>query len=70
MTDTSSTAGDRLDRAISEAKAAAQDLRTQLQPKLQELGAQVQQALDTLNTKIDGLQAAAQERQANRQSGQ
>ena len=66
MTDTSG-GNSRLDGLVNEVKQAVQQLQTALQPKLQELGDQVQQALNTLSTKIDEVQAAAQQRQQGQQ---
>jgi hypothetical protein len=52
------TIGDRVDQAIADAKAAVDDLVSQLQPKLQELGTQVSAAVDAVQAKIDEVQAA------------
>jgi len=52
----------RLDQLVQEAKEAADELRTTLQPKLQELGAQVKQTveegLQKLSDKLDEIRSS------------
>jgi hypothetical protein len=62
MTDTSSTAGDRLDAAIQKARTALDGLRQQLAETAAEVG-------QAVNAKVDEVQAAIDEIQASRQGG-
>jgi hypothetical protein len=52
------TIGDRVDDAIEAAQTAVEELRTELEPKLAELGAQARTKIDAVSAKIDEIQAA------------
>ena len=58
MTDTSNTAGDRVDQAIEAAKQCVSDLRGKLGEVAAGAGDQINQAVDAVSARIDEIQAA------------
>jgi hypothetical protein len=62
VTDTSPSAGDRLNQAVDAARQCVNELRTKVATTADAAGDEVAQAIDSLSAQIDEIQAAAAER--------
>jgi hypothetical protein len=58
MTDTSNSAGDRVDQAIEAAKQGLSDLRSKLSTVAAGAGDEISKAVDAVSAKVDEIQAA------------